>query len=238
MADRAKFSVKKRDVVGKRVRHLRKSGVVPGVVYGADHQPENIQVEELKIERLISETGFSAPIDLDFGDKKHLAILKNIDRDPVTGVLRNVEFQTVSANETIDAEIQINLINKEESPAAKAGLIIMKVLDVVEVRALPRDMIQEIEVSALDLAEKGDHITLGDLKLPTGVEFTDKEVDLEQVVANVYDAEELAAANESAGGDAEDISEVEAENGGEADAEADAEGEEKADEATETAEEK
>ena len=116
---------------------------------------------------------------------------------------------------TIDAEIEIVLTGKGESKAEKAGLMVMQVLDTVEVRALPNDMIQEVEVSIMDLENKGDKLSLADIKLPKGVEFTNKELDMEQAVANVVDPADIEAANEAAGGDATDESEVKAENGSE-----------------------
>lgn len=215
MADKAKFAVEKREIVGKRVKHLRKAGVVPGTVYGADCEAQNIQVEDIKIERLINEVGFNAPLYLEIEGKKTLAIIKKVDREATTGHLRSVDFQAVSAKDPIDAEIEIVLTGKGESKAEKAGLMVMQVLDTVEVRALPNDMIQEVEVSIMDLENKGDKLALADIKLPKGVEFTNKKLDMEQAIANVVDPADIEAANEAAGGDATDESEVKAENGSE-----------------------
>lgn len=219
MADKAIFKLDKREIVGKRVRHLRASGVVPGTVYGSDQEPINVQADAQKTEQLLAKVGLNAPMYIDVDGKKHLAIIKKIDKDPVKNTLRHIEFQAVSANDPIDSEIAIHLTHQGESPAERSGLIVMQVVDVIEVRALPKDMIQHIEVSVEKLTEKGDRLTVSDLQLPSGVEFTDKEQDMELAIANVYDPAELEAANEAAGGDATDESEVVAEKGSEAEPE-------------------
>lgn len=219
MADKAIFKLDKREIVGKRVRHLRASGVVPGTVYGSDQEPINVQADVQKTEQLLAKVGLNAPMYIDVDGKKHLAIIKKIDKDPVKNALRHIEFQAVSANDPIDSEIAIHLTHQGESPAERSGLIVMQVVDVIEVRALPKDMIQHIEVSVEKLTEKGDRLTVSDLQLPSGVEFTDKEQDMELAIANVYDPAELEAANEAAGGDATDESEVVAEKGSEAEPE-------------------
>ncbi len=229
MAKYANFTVDKRDITGKKTKHLRASGVTPGVVYGETVEPQKVQAETLELERALDKIGLNSPFNLELEGKKHLAIVKKITRDVVNDNLYHVDFQVVSASDPIDAEVQLVLIGKEESDAQKAGLVIMQVMDSIEVRALPADMVQEIEVSAENLGEKGDRITLADIKLPEGVTFADKEQDLSLTIINVYDEEELAAANEAAAGDAEDESEVVAENGAE-DGEA-AEGTDKADQA-------
>ena len=74
----------------------------------------------------------------------------------------------------------------------------------------------ELSVALDQLTAVGDRITLGDIKLPKGVEFTDKEIDLTLAVANVYDPAQLEAQNEATGGDdTQDVAEVEADNGAE-----------------------
>lgn len=223
MADKAIFKLDKREIIGKRVRHLRASGVVPGTVYGSDQEPINVQADVQKAEQLLAKVGLNAPMQIDIDGKKHLAIIKKINKDPVKNALRHIEFQAVSASDPIDSEITIRLTHQGESPAERSGLIVMQVIDTIEVRALPKNMIQHIELSVEKLAEKGDRLTVSDLQLPTGVEFTDKEQDMELAIANVYDPAELEAANEAAGGDATDESEVVSEKGGETEPEAESE---------------
>lgn len=217
MSKQATFKVDKRSVIGKKVSQLRRAGVVPAVVYGAEMEPQSVQAETRVMERALLEIGLNAPLQLEIDGKKHLAIIKKIDRDPVKGALRHVDFQTVSATDKIDARVQIVLVGEGESEAERNGWIVMQVLNEVEVRAVPSNMVRELEVDIRSLAEVGDRLTLEDINLPEGVEFTDHEIDLSTAVVNVYDPAELEAANEAAGGDAEDIDDVEVEKGGDED---------------------
>ncbi len=225
MTKNVKFTVDPRQLVGKKVQSLRQAGLVPGVIYGKGHEPINIQVKQLDLERVLDQVGFSTPLTLKVDKKDYFSIVKNFDRDPVKRTILNVEFQTISADEAIDAAVELVLVGRGESPAEKAGFTVMQVLEDVELRALPNKMPSEIEIKLDELKEVGDHITLGDLNLPEGVDFTDKEVDLTAAVVNVYDPAQLEAHNEAAAGEAEDVSDVESENGSEDSEEAAAEGE-------------
>lgn len=215
MAEKITFKVNKREVTGKKVKALRAAGLVPGVVYGAKHAPINIEAENNALEKVIEQAGFSTPVNLEIDGKKYFTVIKNISRDTVKRNVANVEFQSISAKDPIDAEVEIVLAGQGESPAERAGLVVMQVLENIELRALPNDMPAELEVALDELKAVGDRITLADVKLPKGVEFTDKEIDLTLAIANVYDPAQLEAQNEAAGGDAQDVAEVAADNGSE-----------------------
>ena len=107
----------------------------------------------------------------------------------------------------------IRLLNEDESEAKRAGLVLMQVLEEVEVKALPKDLPEAIEVDALNLKEAGDKITLGDIKLPKGVELMRRDKNEEDeaedaseleslVIVNVYEPSAVEASNNEAGGNA------------------------------------
>lgn len=203
-----------RTVTGKQVTRLRHDGLVPSVVYGGHADPVSTQsqfVETTKVARL---AGKHTPVHLVIGGKKKLAIIKSIDIDPVRHHLRHVAFHTIKQNEKIVTEVPIELLGQGESLAEKAGLVVLKALEKIEVRALPANLPESLELSIVDLETTDDKLTLGDIKLPEGVEFADIEQDTSLVIANVYEPSALQAANEAAGGEAEeDTSEVESEHG-------------------------
>ena len=90
----------------------------------------------------------------------------------------------------------------------------LQALEDIEIKAIPADLPEALEVSIVNLSTTEDKLTLADITLPKGVEYADIDQDLELVIVNVYEPAALQAANEAAGGDAEDESEVESENGG------------------------
>jgi len=158
--------------------------------------------------------------------KKKIAMIKEVDVEPVKGLARHISFHAVKASDPVVAEIPVRLVGEGESEAEKAGLIVLQALDKVEVKALPMDLPEAIEVSIVDLKEAGEKVTLANATLPAGVEYVehddgraDEELEegeekptiLDTMVASVWEPAALQAANESAAGDAEDESEVEAE---------------------------
>ncbi len=204
-----------RTVHGKKVVTLRKAGIVPSVVYGGSSEPMSTQSALVETTKVAHTAGRHSPVDIIIEGKKVLAIIKSIDMDPVKHILRHVAFHTINKNDKIVTEVPVVLIGLGESAAERAGLIVLQAIESLEVRALPADLPESIEMSIIDLATDDDKLTVGDITLPEGVEFADHEQDLELVIANVYEPSALQAANEATGGDAEpeDAEAVEATNG-------------------------
>lgn len=204
-----------RTLTGKKVALLRKDGIVPSVVYGGDAVPFSTQSGIVETTKVAHAAGKHSPIDIIIDGKKTLAIIKSIDMDPVKHLLRHVAFHTINKNDKIVTEVPLVLIGLGESAAERAGLVVLQAIEHLEVRALPADLPESIELSIIDLASDEDKITVGDIKLPEGVEFADHEQDLDLVIANVYEPSALQAANDAAGGDAEieDAEDVTADNG-------------------------
>jgi large subunit ribosomal protein L25 len=225
MGDKLTLKLDERSVQGKKVAKLRQEGIVPAVVYGPGVTPINAQVTDSAFTKLYRQAGTYTPVHLTIGTKKKIAMIKDVDRDPVRGSIRHVSFHAVKANEPVIAEVPIHLIGEGDSPAEKNGLIILQALEKIEVRAIPMDLPESIEISTDSLKEAGDKVTLGDATLPDGVEFVEHdsghgdETEEEKshvtdlMVASVWEPAALQAANEAAAGDATDESDVESENG-------------------------
>jgi large subunit ribosomal protein L25 len=215
MGDKINLTLDVREEQGKKVAKLRKEGFVPGVVYGHGFEPVLVKAEYNIIEKAVRSAGLHSPVNITIGSKKRITLIKDVDRDPVKARIRHVSFHAVNANEVVNAEVPIRLIGIGESAAEKAGLIVLQAIESLEIKAKPGDLPEVIELSIVDLATDEDKITLADITLPEGVEYTDVEQDLELVVANVYEPAALEAANEAAAGDAptDDPAEVETEFG-------------------------
>lgn len=208
-----------RTATGKHAQRLRQDGIIPSVVYGGKSEAHMTQSPTIQTAKVVRAAGRHTPVHLTIDGKKKLAIIKTIDMDPVKHTLRHVAFHTIKQNEKIVTEVAIVLTGEGESEAEKAGLIVLQAIERIEVRALPAKLPESLEVSIAGLATHEDRITMADIKLPEGVEFADVDQDMTLVVANVYEPGALQAANDAAGGDAEDESAVESENGAEVPAE-------------------
>lgn len=203
-----------RTVKGRRVAVLREEGYVPGVVYGGTSDPVITQSQAIETTKVARAAGKHTPLYLEISGKKKLAIIKSIDVHPVKHRIRHVAFQTIKQNEVITTEVPISLIGEGESVAERAGLVILQAIERVEIKAKPANLPEALEMPVSELASTDDKLTIGDIVLPEGVDFADVDQDLELVVANVYEPSALQAANEAAGGEADDETSVEAENGG------------------------
>lgn len=213
MGDKVNLDLALRTEQGKKAAKLRGQGFVPGIIYGHGFEPMMVQSEYNVIEKVVREAGKHTPVYVTVDGKKKIAMIKDVDRDPAKARIRHVSFHAVKASDAVTAEVPIRLIGIGESPAEKAGLIVLQAIEDIEIKAKPADLPEALEVSIADLATTEDKLTLEAIKLPSGVQFADPEQDLELVLVNVYEPAALQAANEAAGGDAEDESEVEAENG-------------------------
>jgi large subunit ribosomal protein L25 len=215
MSNNMSLKLDERIATGKQVAGLRKLNIVPSVVYGGSNEPISTQSALVETTKIAHVAGKHSPIDIVIGGKKTLAIIKSIDMDPVKHVLRHIAFHTISQNEKIVTEVPIILTGLGESAAEKAGLVVLQAIEHLEVRALPADLPESLEMSIIGLTTDEDKLTVADITLPKGVEFADHEQDMELVIANVYEPSALQAANDSAGGDAkpEDAEDVPAESG-------------------------
>ena len=203
-----------RTVEGRKVANLRRNGLIPSIVYGASIDTKVTQSPLVETAKVVYAAGKHTPVTLSIDGKSTLAIIKSIDVHPVRRTLRHVSFHAIKQNEIITAEVPIHLVGVGESEAEKAGLIVLQALEHIEVKAKPADLPEALELSIASLATEDDKLTLADITLPKNVEFADHELDLDGAVANVYEPSALQAANDAAGGDAEDESAVAAENGG------------------------
>ena len=238
MGDKITLKIEAREVHGKKVAQLRRQGITPAVVYGAGMEPISVQAVEGELTKAVRAAGQHTPVQL-VGKKRRIAMIKDVDVDPVRHTIRHVAFHAVRADEPVEAEVPIRLVGSGESIAERNGLVILQALEKIEVKALPLELPEALEVSIVELAEAGDRVTVGDLTVPKDVEIVDNDdgrADEEGeerqsvkdlVIASVYEPSALQAANEAAAGDAEtaDADDVEAEQG--ADEEKPAEGEKK-----------
>jgi len=210
------LKLEERAVAGKKVARLRRDGIVPSVVYGGSSNPINTQSGLVETTKVAHTAGKHTPVNLVIDGKKKLAIIKTIDMDPVRHRVRHIAFHTIKQNDVITTEVPIHLVGLGESEAEKAGLVVLQAIEHVEIKAKPADLPEALELSIAGLKTTDDKLTLDDIKLPSGVEFNSLEQDVELVVANVYEPSALQAANDAAGGDAEEASaeDVAADNGG------------------------
>jgi large subunit ribosomal protein L25 len=217
------LELEKREVSGKAVKHLRRDGQVPAVIH--DHGKPSIIVMAPYAEllKVCKAAGKNHPVSLKAGGKAYTALIKEATFSPKKNLLTHVVFNAVSANQTVTAEVPIHITYSEgndSTPAERNGLIVLRQLETVEVEAIPNALPNALSFDGEKLVEVGDHATVADLTIPKGVIV---KTEVTHTLATVFEPSALAAANDAAGGDAEDT-DASSEETAEADATAPAAG--------------
>lgn len=213
MSDQITLTVEERETLGKSVKQLRGQGIVPGVVHDHGKPSVHIQGDFRELTKVYNTAGKHHPVQLTAGSKKFTTIIKSATFDPRKNMLTHIVFGAVKANEKVDAEIPVKAAYAEgndASPAERAGLIVLEQLTAVAVKALPKDLPDELTYDAEKLVAVGDQLTVADLRVPAGVVV---ETEPEHVIVTVFEPSALAAANDEAGGDAADTAAVASDNG-------------------------
>ena len=174
------LQAEERTVVGKKVGALRRSGMVPAIVYERGAVSDMVSVESIQLTKVWNKAGKHHAITLNYGKKQRLTIIKDVDFDPVKGNLTHVAFHAIKMNEKIEAEVPLHL--EGQAPAAVRGMLIHTNTDHVVVRALPADLPDALIVDVTVLETDDDNIHAGDLVLPKNIELV---TDPEQVIVSV-----------------------------------------------------
>ena len=159
-----------REDVGKgAIRRLRKSGRLPGIVYGAAKKTQVISLlHDDVLHQLEHEAFYSHILSLTVGDKTEKVVLKALQRHPYKPALIHIDFQRIKEDEKLTMRVPLHFINETRSVGVKTGGVVSHIMTELEVSCLPKDLPEFIEVDLLGL-DVGETVHLGDLKLPHGV---------------------------------------------------------------------
>lgn len=185
MVKREELKVKSRDTLGKKVRFLRRQGLTPANLYGPKTESIPLQVETSLLERLIATAGRNAIITLkvDGAKEPRLAMIRDIQRDPLTGALLHVGFFQIEVTHKVRAEIP--LILRGEAPAAKSPrAMLIQNLTSLQVEGLPTDLPRSIEVDLSVLQEMDQAIHVREIPMDDRLEVL---TDPDQVVVHVVE---------------------------------------------------
>jgi large subunit ribosomal protein L25 len=183
-------------------RRLRAAGRIPAVVYGHGIEALSVSVDGRDLRHALSgDAGTNQLLQLKIGSDTHLALARVLQRHPVRHTVLHVDFQIVSRDEVISADVPIVLVGEAKEVEREQGLVEQQ-LTSLTVKATPSRIPTNLEVDISEL-HIGDSIRVGDLRLPSGV-ATDISPEEIVVIASVSRAaaaleeEEAAAAEEAA----------------------------------------
>jgi large subunit ribosomal protein L25 len=182
MAD-AQLVVDHRTVTGKKVKSLRRQGIVPAHLYGRGTESLALQAPTSSITDILRTSGRNAIIDLQINGetKSRPVVLRGVQRNPVTDELVHIDFFQISLTERLRADVQL-VLTGEASAVSVYGGVLLQSLDHLSLEALPTDIPPhiEVDVSGLDALESA--IFVRDLTVPRTVDVL---TDPNQVVVKV-----------------------------------------------------
>jgi large subunit ribosomal protein L25 len=167
-------------------RRLRRSGRLPGIIYGAHKEPTLISLlhHEL-IRQLEDEAFYTHLLTLKLEGKEETVVLKDLQRHPAKPFVLHADFQRVQADEKIRLHIPLHFTNEDKCAGIKAGGAISHHLSDVEITCLPKDLPEFIEVDMLEM-NIGDALHLSELKLPQGVELYHAGEGEDSIIVNIH----------------------------------------------------
>lgn len=168
----------KRDVVGKKVKALRREGILPAIVYGRGISPVPISLNTRNANQILSAISSSSLVVLEIDGEKHTTLIRDKQRDPVTEDVLHIDFHEVSMTEKLRTEVMLDF--QGESPAVKELMgVLVTVLESLEIECLPQDLPDRIVADLSALEEIGDSLYVRDISLPPNIELIS---DIEEMV--------------------------------------------------------
>jgi len=172
MAKQETLQAEKRDVKGTTAsKRLRRTGVVPAVIYGSNQREYMIQLDSkafFDLARKQAIHNFLVNIEIaGANEKSKLAIVQDIQRNPLNGALIHIDFRTVSESDTIHATVPIELQGEPIGVKSGGGLLEQLVHE-IEISCRPSDLPETI-VNDVESLELGQTLKVSDLNLPKGV---------------------------------------------------------------------
>ncbi len=164
------LNIEKREEIGKGgARKLRRAGYIPGILYSPHKDDPEIPIKVLKKEfhKIFAGDSEHHVLNLNLENEEVMAVIKEIQRDPIKSDVLHVDFFKVFKGEKVIVEVPIELIG--ESKGVKKGGILEHLLREIEIEAIPSQIPDAIEIDISDL-DLGDTLLVEDLKLPEGVE--------------------------------------------------------------------
>jgi large subunit ribosomal protein L25 len=186
------IAVAARDVYGKQNKRLRTTGVVPGVLFGKSTGSIPVQIDAKALELLYHRAGRTSVVNVSVdGGRPTSAIIKGIQRNPLTGKALHVDLFAVDLTQEMQADIPLAFVGT--SPAVEMeGAILFNSLDHLKVRGLPGDLPHEIEVDLSLLVDLEATIHVRDLTVDAKVTVVNDPDDLVAKVTPPRAEEEIA----------------------------------------------
>ena len=201
------LKAKVREVLGRKVKTLRKKGIIPAVVYGLKAKSIPLEIDYSEFEKVYKEAGESTVIKLKTGKESKNVLIYDVAMDSVSDKFIHVDFYEVRMDKPITAVVP--LVFEGEAPAVKnlEGVLVKNITE-IEVEALPANLPHEIKVDISVLKTFEDLIHVKDLKIPDGVKISVNPDEIVALVSPPRSDEELKSLEEKVEEKIEEVAKV------------------------------
>ena len=164
--DKIELEVTNREILGKRVKHLRRRGITPVHLFGHGIESLALQCDTGELERVLAQAGHTGLIGLKLDDEKkpRPVVVREFDRDWRRGKLRHVDFYQVRMEEKIKLEVPVVLVGEAPALQFKDNML-EHALETLTVECLPAKIPANLEVDISSLTEPGQAIRVKDSAL-------------------------------------------------------------------------
>ena len=156
------LSLSRRQIIGKKVKTLRRKGIVPVHMYGSGTEPLSLQTDGLELQQLLPRVGTNVPLSirLEDGPGENICFVREVQRHPVTEEILHVDFLRVDVSQSIQAEVPINVVGVSPAVRDLNGTLLLQLQSIL-VEALPMNVPAslEVDISGLDDFEKAVYVT-------------------------------------------------------------------------------
>lgn len=184
------LKAQKREELSKKNNIIKKTGLIPAVLYGKKFANQNLKVVAKEFLNVYKQAGTSTLIDLEIEEEKPIKIIvADIQRDPVQNGIIHIDFKQINMQEEITADVALDFIG--ESPAIKKfGGVVLKNIESVEVKCLPADLPHDLKVDLSKLSAIDSHFAVKDLDISDKVKILNDADDVIAIVKAIKAEEE------------------------------------------------
>lgn len=184
--ERLELNVTKRDMLGKKVKSLRREGKLPGNIFGEEYKSTAVTVDGTDFSKIFRHAGETTVVYLHLDKDEVPVLVQNIHKHPIDGRFLHIDFRKVNLNKKIEAQVPVLLSGKSEAVEKKNG-VLLTLADSLTVEALPDKLPDQIEIDITSLVDIDNEIKVSDLAKNADYEFKDEP---EKVIVRVSEHKE------------------------------------------------
>jgi len=197
--DQVELQVNKREILGKKVRFLRRQGITPMHLFGHGIDSVSLQCDTAKLQRVLAEAGKTRLISLKLDNERRprAVVVREVQREPRTGETLHVDFYQVKMAEQVKMEVPIVLVGEAPALKLKENMLVQE-LNNLSIECLPAKIPASVGLDIGSLIEPEQAVRVKDIELNEGITIlNDPELVVVKITSRpVEKIEEVVAAEE------------------------------------------